>query len=244
MERTVASYAFLPLAYRAMGLLIATAGLIGSRSLGPIPLRPLVAVLLVAAVANLGLMLAVGRMPRLLKDRRVIAADLAVLVTLSIWAATTMPDGTVFLDNRDPFTVYIQGTVALWTGFGSRTLGLVLVSTLGLPLQFLLATLNGVPLASIDWLTLATRGLWFVAAFLLAEGIVSVVRGGGALLAADRHRVLAGTRSGPRFSKRRDGRHWTRSRRSAAEPARGPPNRRRPCVTSERWRTVKVLGSA
>lgn len=191
VDATVASAAFIPLSYRLIGLLIAGAGLIGSRSLGPVRLAPVLVLLTGLAIAHIVLIAACARGSAAQRRNWIIACDVVLLVAASLWTASALTAGTVFLDNRDPFTVYAQGTVALWTGFGSSALGLGLLLGFALPLQLAGAAVNGVALGSVDWLILVTRGMWFVAAFLLARGIVSVVRKGGALLAEERHRAGA-----------------------------------------------------
>ncbi|MGH9223066.1 MAG: sensor histidine kinase [Acidimicrobiales bacterium] len=189
VDRTVAAAGFIPLAYRIIGLLIGGAGLIGSHASGPARIGPILSVMAAVAFMQGALLAVVARRPNVLVRRWVFASDVTALALLSLWSAGTLPDGTVYLDNRDPFTVYAQGTVALWTGFGSTRTGAALLFGIGIPLQLTAAAVNGVALGATDWLALASRALWLVAAFLLARGIVAVVRSGAGMLASERHRA-------------------------------------------------------
>lgn len=189
VDRTIAAYSFVPLAYRALGLLIAIAGLAGSGSFGPIAMGPVVTVLAGLVLVHVGVIAAAARNPRLLRSRCATVADLLAAAGLTLWAGLAVPNGTIYLDNRALFTVYGQATVALWTGFRSTVLGMVLVVVFGFPLQLGAAALNGIPPASAQPLTLAARAVWLAVAYFLARGIVVAVRRGGRLIAADRERA-------------------------------------------------------
>jgi signal transduction histidine kinase len=195
-ERTILDLALVPIWYRALGLLIAAAGLVGSRSFGKISLRPLLCVMAVVAMSQLGI-IGVGRRRRTRPTSAwITVADVALAAGLNLWAATAVPAGTVFLDYRDPFGLYSQATLALWGAVRRWALGLALLAFMAIPLQLAMAVANGISLVDVDWPKLASRALWLAPALLLAKFVMSVARRGAILLAEENHRGgLAAERS-------------------------------------------------
>lgn len=189
IERALRSVAMAPVAYRAGGLLIASAGLIASRSFGPIDLAPLLAIAGLVFGAQLVLMIAARRERLPAVSRRIVAVDVSVAIVLMLWAASTVPAGTVFLDYRDPFTLYAQGTVALWAGYVGMRFGLFLVVLFAVPMQMGAAWLNALTLTSVDWAKLGSRALWFLPALVLAHLVMRAARDGAQLHRCQRERA-------------------------------------------------------
>ncbi|MGH9279894.1 MAG: sensor histidine kinase [Acidimicrobiales bacterium] len=189
VSRALLSLIVVALAYRLLGLLISATGLVGSSSFGPITLNRLLTVMFAVALAHVGLILGTTRWGAPDVGPRLFLLDIGLAVALNVWAAAAVPDGTIFLDYRDPFTLYAQGTVALWAGMRGTRLGLGLLIAFALPMQLVMGIANGIPLASVDVAKLVSRGLWFIPAFGLGVLVRAVAQRGGVLLAQARLRA-------------------------------------------------------
>jgi len=187
VERTLLDLAIVTIWYRVLGLSIAAAGLVSSRSFGPITLLPLLVVMAVVAFSQLVLIGVLRTHTSRPTGGWFVAADLAVTGVLNLWAAAAVPAGTVFLDYRDPFALYAQGTLALWGAVKRWPLGALLLVMMALPLQVAMALLDGIPFAALDWAKLASRAMWLVPALLLGRVVMSVARKGAVVLADENH---------------------------------------------------------
>ena len=187
VDRTVVDLAIVTIWYRLLGLSISAAGLVSSRSFGPIDLAPILGMMAVVAVSQVVLIRALRRDGSKPTGWWFVAVDLIVTATLSLFAAAAVPARTVLLDYRDPFALYAQGTLALWGAVRSRLASVVLLVVMAGPLQIAMAQMNGIPIASIDWAKLGSRALWLVPALLLGRVVMSVAREGAHLLAEENH---------------------------------------------------------
>jgi signal transduction histidine kinase len=189
LERAVMWLALVALSYRGLGLAISMAGLVASQSFGPIPLVPLLLVMAAVLSGHVVLVLVGfgGRLPR--ARPWLVACDLMLAGGLALWAAKVVPAGTVFLDYRDAFGLYLQGTLALWTGCIGLRLALPLLVLIALPLQIAMSIVNQLPLAAVPWAKVTSRAFWLVPVFALALVVRWVARRGARVLAHERRRA-------------------------------------------------------
>ena len=109
-RRTVRRLVIVALSYRALATSAAVSGIAASGTLDGAPLTVLVGVT-ATVLAGHGVVLLVPRVRARLPARSggAFAVDIGVAATLSLWAATIIPDQTLFFDYRNPFSGYVVG---------------------------------------------------------------------------------------------------------------------------------------
>jgi|tagenome__1003787_1003787.scaffolds.fasta_scaffold20981891_2 signal transduction histidine kinase len=142
-------------------------------------LPEVLAVALLAAGANIGLLVIVGprNRPTLLRQRSFFVADIGVAAGLNLWTSAVIERGSLYAHYpwRDLFFPYVWGTIALWTGVRGVGTGVALVLLAAGPLQWGMTAINHSRFAA-DFAPVLDRDLWLVATFALALGATYMSR--------------------------------------------------------------------
>lgn len=159
--RTVCWIAVAGLMLRSVALPISIAnipGMFHSLSVGSI------SIVITVSVINLALtwLAANGRLASKWDSRIFLALDVAVTVSLTIWAAYIIPPNALVGPDRDVMSLYSLATVALWTSARGWRVASVLVAG-GTVLNVLLVAVRGSAMSMAAVLQLAGRTGWLAA---------------------------------------------------------------------------------
>jgi signal transduction histidine kinase len=154
----------------------------GFLGVSPSPEPPVVAVLVVIAVLvvlnGAGLVLVFRSTRTQFMERpSLFVADLVIAVGLNLALAVALPRGTQNLEAYDVAWFYLVGSVATWTGIRGPRAG-ALIMLVGIPLQFAMTAVNGIPLDEQPLTKLLVREIWAAIAFALTLAVLPLYRHG------------------------------------------------------------------
>jgi signal transduction histidine kinase len=145
----------------------------------PVGHAPLcVAVIIVVSLVNLALAVIVwrGRLFRLGRSSLFMTIDVAVALLLNFGIAFLIPPNRVYWGGwGDIFTLYLAGTVALWSGWRGLRAG-ILIALMGIPLQLAMAKANHATPSITDWSSFFSRELWLVLSWGVSALVVVAFR--------------------------------------------------------------------
>lgn len=171
-EKNLRWYALGGVTWRTLALCITVA--VSWRELAQDPQLLVAAGAAVAVNAGLLVLVARNRAAALLRSTVFFAADVGCALALTLWASAVMPEHTVYVQNRDLFNPYVWGTMMLWTGLRGVRVGLVILAVAAVPVQLLMAWLNGYSATTPNWPDIAARDLWLVTSFIISA-IVAIL---------------------------------------------------------------------
>lgn len=125
-----------------------------------------------------------GRVKWLLRSNIFFAADVSIAAGLNLWAAVSLPAGTIMQPSRIIFWAYMLGAVAMWTGLRGIARGGMLVA-MGPAVLALMVWLNHATLTTAGWVQAGTNEAWLVATLIIAGGLSALAKRGVRIAVAE-----------------------------------------------------------